>query len=239
MDELKPLFSDHPDAFLDGEFFNFALRQHLNRLTNIVNVMILPKHLTPELLEESKEIVQLHLFDGYGFNGITKDTPYLERHAALTDLIKEYCLEHVFVLDYKMVATIEELDAMMAVNLKEGGEGLMIRYGDCPHKDGKSSYMLKYKHFDDDEFEVVDMEDGNGAWAGCVKLVICKLNTPATNATKDKTFGSNIEGSQPELREIFKNKKDWIGKMVTVKFQHYSEYGIPQLPYVLNLRTYE
>lgn len=239
MDELKPLFSDQPDAFLDGEFFNFSLRQHLNRLTSIVNVKILPQHLTPELLKESKEIVQLHLFDGYGFNGITKDIPYIVRHAALKQLISQYDLKHVFILDYKMVDSIEELDAMMAVNLKEGGEGLMIRYGDCPHKDGRSPYMLKYKHFEDDEFEVVDMQEGNGAWAGCVKRVILKLNTPATNATKDETFDSNIEGSQEELREIFKNKKDWIGQKVTVKYQHYSEYGIPQLPFVLNLRTYE
>lgn len=239
MNELKPLFEAFPDAFIDGEFYNFKLRQHLNRLVKIVNVKILPKHLTPELLNESKEIVQLHLFDGYGFNGITKDTPYLERHAALVKLIKQFNLEYVFVLPYEMMNSKEELDARMAINLSEGGEGLMIRYGKCPHKDGRSTQMLKYKHFDDDEFEVVDVQEGNGDWTGCAKRIVLKLHTPATNDTRDLTFNSNIEGGMEELKEVFDNRADWIGKMVTVKYQHFSEYGVPQLPWVITKRDYE
>lgn len=37
-EELAPMFVDYPELFLDGEAFNFELRSHLNRLTELVSV---------------------------------------------------------------------------------------------------------------------------------------------------------------------------------------------------------
>lgn len=238
-EDLRHLFEDHPNALIDGEFFNFELRQHLNRLIKLVSVIIQPKHLTPELLADSKEIVQLHVFDGYGFDGITKETPYIERHAAVKELFTRYNLEYTHLLPYGMAVDDADLSARMVTNFGIGGEGLIVRYGDCPHKDGKSQFMLKLKHADDDEFEIVDIQEGKGNWAGCAKRIIIKLHTPATNATKDETCASNIMGGMEYLRDLLQNKEKHIGKMATVQYQHFSEYGIPQLPFVAAIRDYE
>ena len=97
--------------------------------------------------------------------------------------------------------------------------------------------MLKLKHSDDDEFKIVDFEEGNGAYAGCVKAVILELHEPSTRG--ETTFRSNIEGDIEWLRELWINKKKYIGEDATTEYQHYSEYGIPQLPYVKAIRNYE
>lgn len=234
---LEPIFKAYPDIFIDGENFNFKLKQHLNRLTEIVNVNITPKDITPELLEEAKEIVQFHVFDAYGFEGIGKDTPWEQRYAALAKLLMKFAPEFVFLLPYKVAKNLKELMTALDKNKAEGGEGLMVRWGDCPRKEGKSTMMLKLKHYDDDEFEIVDIVEGNGNWAGCAKTIRLKLNKPSPRG--DTEFDSNIRGDEEWLRELLRDKKKYIGELATTEFQHYSEYQIPQLPYVTSIRNYE
>jgi DNA ligase 1 len=235
--ELAPLFKEYPNLFLDGEAFNFTLKKHLNRLTELVSVVIKEKDLTPELLAESKKIVQLHVFDAYGFDNITENTPWRERHAALKKLLSKFNLNHVFLLDYTTVNSLPELLKKLEENRLAGGEGLMVRWGECPRKNGKSKYMLKMKHFEDDEFKISDIEEGNGNWAGCAKAIICEL--PSPNQRGDTTFRSNIEGDEAWLRQLLKDKDTLKGEMATVEYQQLSEYGIPQLPFVRAIRNYE
>lgn len=235
---LAPFFKKYPDAFIDGEAFNYKLRKRLNRLTELVSVCYKEKDLTPELLAESKEIVQLHVFDGWGFKGITKDTPWEERHAAVAEVVKEMGSEFVQMLPYVVVKDIEALMFKLRANRKVGGEGLMVRYGKCPFKSGRSKYMLKLKHFDDAEFKVVDIQEGNADWKGCAKRIVLELPKPATN-TGETTFAANIEGDREWLRKLYQNKETVIGKQATTEFQQWSEYGVPQIPWVRCIRDYE
>jgi hypothetical protein len=238
-DELGQIFIDYPEAFLDGEAFNLALKRNLNRLIHVVSVAYKPKDLTPELLAESKAIVRLHLFDGYGFRGITPETPYDDRLAAVAKLVAEYKPKFIEVEKQWKVPNLKKLLADLEANRLDGGEGLMVRWGDCPRKEGKSRYMLKLKHFEDDEFIIVDIQEGNADWKGCAKRIVLKLNEPATNETKDETFAANIEGDREWLRELFERKDEFIGQPATTEYQQMSEYGIPQLPWVRAIRNYE
>lgn len=234
---LAPIFKAYPYIFIDGEAFNFELRTRLNRLTELVSVCYKEKDLTPELLAESKQIVEFHVFDAYGFEGITEETPWVERYAALEKLLEKFAPRYVHLLEYWTVKSLKELMTALEDNRKEGGEGLMVRWGNCPRKEGKSTMMLKLKHFEDDEFEIVDITGGNGNWAGCAKTIRLKLNNPSPRG--DTEFDSNIKGDEAWLRELFQNKKKYIGEPATTEYQHYSEYGIPQLPYVIAIRNYE
>lgn len=234
---LRPIFEAYPNIFIDGEAFNFKLRQHLNRLVELVSVVYQPKDLTEELLAESKEIVQFHVFDAYGFEDITAETPWIERHAALKKLLNKFSPKYICLLDYEVVHDVKDLMARLAANRLVGGEGLMVRWGDCPRKNGKSKFLLKLKHKEDMEFEIVDMEEGNANWADCVKAVILKL--PKVNQRGETTFRSNIEGDEAWLRQLLKDKDKLKGEMATVEYQHLSEYGVPQLPFVKAIRNYE
>ena len=221
-EELAPMFADYPELFVDGEAFSYTHRNHLNRLTELVSVCYKEKDLTPELLKESKEIVEFYVFDGFGFRGITETTPWIERHAAITKLIKEYAPKYVYALPYETVKTVKEIMDLLEQSRIEKREGLIIRWGDCPRKEGKSTQMLKLKNMEDEEFKIVDFEEGNGAYAGCVKAVILELNEPSTRG--ETTFRSNIDGDIEWLRELWVNKNKYIGEDATTEFQNYSEY---------------
>jgi len=234
---LEPIFKKYPNIFLDSEAYNESLRKNLNRLIHLVSVVYQPKDLTPELLAESEKTVQLHLFDAFGFEGITKETPYIQRHAALKKLLEEFKPKYCYLVEYEVVPNIKVLLEKLELTRINGREGQMVRWGDCPYKNGRSKYMVKMKNFEDEEFEILDMEEGNGNWAGCVKTVICKLNKISPRG--DTTFRSNIEGDEAWLRELLINKNKYIGEPATIEFQGYSEYLIPQIPYVRVIRNYE
>lgn len=238
---LDPIFEDYPEAFIDGEAFNYDLRSRLNQLIKLLSVVIKEKDLTPELLKRSEEIVRLHVFDGYGFDNITPETPYLERHAAVVKLLSNRRYKSKYLVPEPIVKCndAEELMRMLQKNRTTGGEGLMVRWGDCPFKHGRSKYMLKLKHFEDAEFDIVEVQEGNTDWVGCAKRIVLALPTPATNATRDTTFAANVEGDREWLRELYERRAEVIGSPATVEFQQYSEYGIPQIPWVRAIRNYE
>lgn len=239
---LAPIFEEYPDAFIDGEAHNHELRERLNRLVEIVSVVYQPKDITEEMRLESEELVKFYIFDGYGFNGITKETPWVERHAAVKALVegiqKKYKVgRHLVIHPYITVNSKAEIDKLLAQNRMTNGEGLMTRWGTCPFKHGRSKYMLKLKHFEDDEFVVVGIEEGNGDWVGCAKRIVLRLHKPTPDG--ETTFASNIEGDRGWLRTLFERREEFIGEMATVEYQQLSEYGVPQIPFVRAIRNYE
>lgn len=237
---LASIFAKYPNAFIDAELFNYKMRKHLNRLTEIVSVNVKPQHLTPELLAESAQLVQLHIFDGHGFNGITPETPWEERHESVGDLLREhtkFANPSLYMVPRERANNLDELMVKLQKNRRSGGEGLIVRHGKCEFKYGRSKYMLKLKHFEDAEFDILAIEEGNGDWKGCAKRIILKLHKPAT--TGETSFASNIEGDRAWLRTLFERREEFIGQPATCEFQQYSEYGIPQIGYVRAIRNYE
>lgn len=233
---LAPLFEKHPNLFIDGELFNYKLKNLLNRISELVSVNRKPKDITPELREESRKIVRLVCYDGYGFDSVTKETPFVERRAALTKLLAS--IDFIDVLQYKLAYTHDEIDAFLKAAESRKEEGVIIRVLNAPYENKRSKYLLKYKNFEDEEFKVIDILEGEGNWQGCAKQIVCELNEPAT--TGETTFISNIDGKQEQMRELLLNKQNYIGQLATVRFQEYSEFGIPLIPFTsLPFRTYE
>lgn len=236
---LTQLFKKYPKLYLDGELFNPKLKNHLNRLIECVSVGYKDSDLTPELLKESESIVQFHCYDGYGFEGITAETPFVERRKALQKLLKG--IDHVYVLGYDICEDDIAVQALLKKADMNKDEGIIIRHGDCPYEHKRSKYLLKAKNFVDDEFEIEEVQEGSGNWAGYAKRIVLKLHKP----TKDRNgkvminFASNIEGNQDYLRKLLHNKEEAVGKMATVKFLGYSEYKVPQIPYITAIRDYE
>jgi DNA ligase-1 len=126
----------------------------------------------------------------------------------------------------------EHLDDYYGKYLDDGFEGQMIRATESPYENKRSKNLLKRKEFIDEEFEVIDIEEGAGNRTGTAKHLVCK--------NKDgKTFHSNIKGPFDYLEEILKNKKDYIGKLATIKFFQYTPDGVPRFPYAIGFRDYE
>lgn len=230
VEALKPLMEKHPELVLDGEQYNHNLRHMLNRLARIVAVTRKPKDITPEMRDESESIVRYYVYDGYGFDGITEETPYEERMAGLRKLLKG--MKYVVMVDCDMCTNRAELDAKYTEYVSNGYEGQMIRVMDSAYEHNRTTSLLKRKHFEDGEYEVVRCEEGEGNWAGCAKTIVCK--------TKDgKEFNSNILGDEEYLKGVWETKDEHVGKMATIKYQQLSEYGIPQVPWIQTWRDYE
>jgi len=113
----------------------------------------------------------------------------------------------------------------------DGFEGTMVRDPLAHYEIGKRSYsLMKLKDFVDAEYRIVDIVDGAGSDVG---LAIFELETD-TGAR----FNCRPEGTQENRAELFKNRKNLVGKFLTVRFQELSRDGIPIFPVGVAIREY-
>jgi DNA ligase-1 len=85
----------------------------------------------------------------------------------------------------------------------------------------------------DEEFLVVGYTEGTGSYAG-TPIFQCE-----TNEKTKQTFGVVVKCSIETKRQMMQNVDEYIGQMLTVKYQEKSEDGIPRFPVGLGFRNYE
>lgn len=113
-----------------------------------------------------------------------------------------------------------------------GYEGIIIRNRNGKYEfNFRSNDLQKYKTFLDEEFEIIGVKDGIGRYSGCATF-ICKTN-------KGETFDCNPKCTIEKKQEYWNNKDDYIGKLLTVRFQEKSKDGIPRFPIGISIRDYE
>lgn len=105
----------------------------------------------------------------------------------------------------------------------------MARNPKSPYEIAKRSpHLRKYKEFEDDEFEIIGYQEGAGVDE---KTVIWKCKT------KDgEEFKVRPVGSLEHRRFLFSNAQNYIGKLLTVKYQELSEIGVPRFPVGKDIR---
>lgn len=213
-ESLQPFFENHPNMILDGELYNHELKDDFNSITSMVR-KTKPKS---EDLVKSKELVQYHVYDV-----IVVDEPELEfrkrellRYEALVDYIRIVPTMHV--------PTRAGLDSLYEGYLEHGYEGQMVRI-DRPYENKRTKNLLKRKEFLTDEFEVVEVLEGQGNWQGCVKHFVLRLNS-------EKTFQAGVRGDMDTLRVMWKNqeKPDWV----TLRYFTPTPDGVPRFPVVID-----
>ena len=72
----------------------------------------------------------------------------------------------------------------------------------------------------DNEYEIVEIHEGKGNWAGCAKRITFKLG--------DKTFGATLKGSKENARKVFEEREDYIGCEATVNHFRFTSKGTPK-----------
>ena len=92
----------------------------------------------------------------------------------------------------------------------------------------RSSDLLKYKDFFDSEFEIVDIREGTGK-AQEHAIFICKT-------IEGILFEVNPEGTSKVRKEYYLNRNNLIGKYLTVKFQDFTDRGVPHFATGLGIR---
>lgn len=213
-DSLKPFFSLHPTAVLDGELFNNNLRQKLNEISKLVRKTV---NITNEDLERSKALVQYYIYDGYGF-GLDKDNPYHERKQWIdSNIIGKYT--HVSKVEDFDLRCKSDLDKHYQSLVDDGHEGAILRRKTMKYEHKRSKNLLKVKPEMDSEAKILKVTEGSGNWGGTAKTATLDWN--------GKVFDATFKGTQEQLREILKKKSDWVGKTVTFLYNDTTGLGTP------------
>lgn len=211
---LEPFFENHPEAVLDGELFNNELRQNLNEISKLVRKTV---HITDDDLKRSRELVHYYIYDGYGF-GLDKEHPYNGRKQWIdSNVIGKYT--HVAKVEDYFLKSQEDLDRHYQSLVEEGHEGAILRKIKMKYENKRSKNLLKVKPEMDSEAKILNVIEGSGNWGGTAKT--------ATLDWGGKVFDATFKGAQDQLREILKNKSDWIGKTVTFLYNDTTGLGTP------------
>lgn len=229
LEELKPFFEKNPNAYLHGEFFNPKYVNELNVIANLISVNRKPKDITDEMRAKSKEVVEYHIYDGYGFEDVNINSNTLSRktgiHMFINNVVENTSnFNFIKTVNSIMVYSFEEMLTFAENYISNGGEGVIIRDKDAPYQHKRTKDLLKFKKMEDAEFEVISVEEGSGNWQGCAKMVWCKLPNGGR-------FKANIKGTQEHLREVYNNRDYYVGRRITVSYQELSPYGVPLIPY--------
>lgn len=223
--QLTWLFNQHPELMTDGELYTTKLT--FNQISGIVRSKSIN-------IEEDK-------LEYYIFDLVDKSKSYLERVKVMKSIEKELqkfydkslLIKFIYyetgssdddIAKYHQKVTINGIDSLGTV------EGVILRNLQAPYENHRSYGLLKLKSMMDDEFTIVDFTEGTGTEAGAI-IFICE--------TKSKRFNVRPMGTFQERREMLKRGKKLIGKKLTVKFQEYSEFGIPRFPIGICVRDYE
>jgi DNA ligase-1 len=233
-DALKPFFQKFPDAVLDGEGFNYDLRERLNEIMKLLRKTV---HVTAADLQRSKELIRFYVYDGFGMSNKSgrislQSDHYLIRKMAIDNAFFAPCFAERYdgiigKVPTWVVNSKAELEKRYQKFLDERHEGAIIRILDQPYENKRSRYLLKYKPVDDDEFEVVSIQDGDGKFANRASTITCKRLDHKTYADGSNQFDATFKGTNEEAIECWDNRQDFVGRKITIYYNGVTGYGKP------------
>ena len=233
LEVLAPLFNRFPELKLDGEIYNYDLRQDLGELIHTIK----RKKPTAEELAKSKKIAQFWVYDI-----VDESKIFSERSEKLKWLINSLYVECPEAEKYiKLVKTVKvqshkQIDDLLVAAESDGIEGVMVRLDEV-YESGRSSSLLKYKSFVEDEFEIIDVYEGEGNLTG-------KVGKFGLKDKNGRTFKSSPIGSHEYWEQMWNDRDQLIGKTATVKYKELTPIkdgkgGVPNIGKVVAIRDYE
>lgn len=205
------------DITLDGELYNHNLKKDFEKIVSVVR---------QEEPQPGHEIVQYHIYDV--INGLS----FGARHEGMAPLFKTFEFHSIKLVQTEKANTEEDVMVFFDKYRAQGYEGAMLRNADSKYVNKRSMDLQKVKDFLDDEFDIVDIEEGRGKLAGHVGAFICKMSD-------GKTFKAKMSGDTEHLKDYFENHQRWSGMRLTVQYQGLTSYGIPRFPVGKAIRNYE
>lgn len=208
----------YPGIVLDGELYNHDYAEDLPKINSLVR----KKDPSADDIEKAQSFLQYHVYDLYW--DAKPELDFKTRLALLDEIYDTYVQDHP---SFAWVATIQVLDQRRLDELyeqwrREGYEGQIIRSASGVYQiDKRPKDLIKRKERIGIEAIVVDIEEGNGNWAGAAKSVIYR------NPNQDGTFSTGLAGDRAYAEEILRDKAKYIGGEGTLEFFKYSPYGVP------------
>lgn len=236
MDHIVAVLSQiKEDCTLDGELYTNAVP--FEQLSGIVR---------RQYHDERSLVMQYHVYDA-----ILPDTPYTERKNYFQSILDRYVrVDHLQCVRTVATSLVQSHDDVLAWHgnfVNQGFEGLMVRtayldkksktvvdpgYESQYHNGKRRSWsLMKFKEFNDAEFEIVGMEeeyDLSGNPKGRLGAFVCKLE----DGRQFRASGILADTKS----HAWANRELYIGKQATIKFFGTSQDGIPRFPNFVSIR---
>lgn len=201
------------DAIFDGELYAHKLRDDFNKIISLAK----KGKPTKQDIAESESMVEYWLYDLPSVEG-----GFAERSRVLHSL-KDILPPCIVIVPTVKVDSQDILDALYAEYMEEGMEGQMVRFDGDDYENKRTKNLLKRKEFMDEEFMIIDIEEGVGNRSGMAGKILYK-----TKAGKE--FRSGIKGDFAYFKKLLAEKDRFIGCEATVTFFNYTPDGIPRFP---------
>ena len=224
--DIHKYFKKLPDnIILDGELY--TTKFPFNEINGFVRRKKVKKN-----LDEKISKIEFHVFDCFDLNDV--EWTFENRYKFLKKRFKKYFKKSLnpilCLVDTKKVESEQQVYEYNTDYIKNHYEGIMIRNGLGVYKNSKtrSNDLQKYKLFKDDEFEITGYQEGSGTDKGTV-IWVCSVG--------EHKFTVRPKGTVEERKDYYNNGDKYIGQKLTVRFQEYSENGVPRFPVGLRIRT--
>lgn len=209
---LKPYLKPDGSEYLDGELYCHGMARET--VTGICNKKTITKSYQTLTLQ-----VEFHVFDFVDCQ--TPNEPVEIRQQRLGNRL-ENCGQPIRLVTTVMAHSKKQIMDNHQEWVNQGYEGVMIRIIGSIYENKRSKYLLKYKEFEDEEFEICGYHEGTGDWKGAV-IWECWHDK-----NKQLKFSVKQEGSIEKLQTLYKEAHQYIGKKLTVKFQSRMKNGCPE-----------
>jgi DNA ligase 1 len=218
---LDLFFKDYPNAILDGELYCDKFANDFNKICSLVK----RTKPTDEELKESADSIQYWVYDAPKIGLLNEKDLFFNRYELVSDALSKRKYPSIVVVTTLKVSKEEELTQAYEMYVEHGYEGQMVRLN-RPYENKRSKFLLKRKEFMDEEFNILDVVEGEGNRKGTAGYMVFK--------NKDgRAFKSNIKGDFDYLAKLLKDKNKIIGKKATIKFFNYTPDEVPRFPYVI------
>ena len=214
-DSLKDFFRVNPKLIFDGELYADKFANDFNAICSLVK----KTKPTAEDIVASAKSIQYHIYDLPSHNGT-----FTQRYAELYAMELPMCC---VVVETRQADNITDVDAFYEDYVYKGYEGQILRL-DSKYENKRTKSLLKHKSFQDDEFIIKDICEGEGNKTGMVGYMVFET-------AKGQKFKSNLKADWDTSKEIWKNKKQYIGKTATVQYFNLTPDGIPRFPYITKI----
>lgn len=220
---------------LDGELFSAS--KTFEEITGIVRKSVV-EHTNPDDICA----IEYHVFDMFMIG--REDVPFTIRKEYMTSLEKalEMAMTSpmtsartcpVKIVPTYLITTEAEVESIHSRMSEEGHEGTIYRVPRGLYAPrARSKDLLKRKDFMTEEYRIIDYTEADGRDIGTVIWIV-------ETSPGGSRFNVRPRGTIEQRREWFAKGGEYVGKMLTVRFQNLSEAGIPRFPVGLSIRDYE
>src|SRR5205814_10488120 len=131
----------------------------------------------------------------------------------------ELAKDRIIRVNTMILSDIKQIPPILNQFEEMGYEGVILRtFGLLYKPNTRSMEMRKFKKFDDAEFKVIGAHLNKGVTEDQF-VWVCVTNSK--KGLQEKEFHAKPKGNEEEKKVWYKNRKDYEGKWLTVKFQGY------------------